>query len=218
MGSVSEALVDRSGWRPLPMFPLSIVLFPRARLPLHVFEARYRQLMSECLAGDSRFGIVLITRGSEVGGGDKRADVGTRAVITHAAPLADGRSLVVVEGEARIRIGEWLADDPYPQALVEPWPPRPGGADTATLQQAVNSVRRVRGLLSEAGRSPALPGDLQLDDEPDVASWQLCAEVPFNTMDAQRLLSVADTAGRLTLLTELSEAMAKDLMALLASG
>ena len=53
--------------RTLPMFPLSTVLFPHAALPLHVFEARYRRLMADCLAGDGSFGVVLIARGPEVG-------------------------------------------------------------------------------------------------------------------------------------------------------
>ena len=54
------------------MFPLSTVLFPHARLPLHVFEERYRALMADCLAGDGSSGWSSIARGSEVGGGDER--------------------------------------------------------------------------------------------------------------------------------------------------
>jgi hypothetical protein len=65
--------------RQLGMFPLSTVLFPHAQIPLHVFEPRYRALTKDALAGDSRFGIVLIERGSEVGGGDQRMAVGTSA-------------------------------------------------------------------------------------------------------------------------------------------
>src|SRR5580698_965052 len=61
----------------LGMFPLSTVLFPHAEIPLHIFEPRYRALAHDCLAADSRFGIVLIERGSEVGGGDHRMAVGT---------------------------------------------------------------------------------------------------------------------------------------------
>src|SRR6202044_2208664 len=57
----------------LAMFPLSAVLFPHATMPLHVFEPRYRELLRDCLAGDARFGIVLIERGSEGGGGDERS-------------------------------------------------------------------------------------------------------------------------------------------------
>ena len=120
----------------LPMFPLGAVLFPHASMPLHVFEPRYRALMRDCLAGDHRFGVVLIARGSEVGGGDERTTLGTRGVITEAIELADGRWVLEVEGEARIAVTEWLPDDPYPVALVaehEPLRARtpcgaPGGA------------------------------------------------------------------------------------------
>ena len=70
---------------PLPMFPLGTVLFPSVFLPLHVFEPRYQELTRDCLAGDNEFGVVLIERGSEVGGGDARFDVGTVARIIEAA-------------------------------------------------------------------------------------------------------------------------------------
>ena len=61
---------------PLPMFPLGTVLLPGAPLPLQVFEPRYRGLTHDCLAGVPEFGVVLIERGSEVGGGDVRTNVG----------------------------------------------------------------------------------------------------------------------------------------------
>src|ERR1700689_5011400 len=104
--------------RRLPMFPLGTVLFPHAVLPLHVFESRYRALMQHCLDADRRFGVVLIERGSEVGGGDQRARVGTQGVITRAAELSDGRWVLEVAGEVPVVIEEWLPDDPYPVALV----------------------------------------------------------------------------------------------------
>ncbi len=82
------------------MFPLSTVLFPHARAFLHVFEPRYRAMVADCLAGDRRLGVVLIARGSEVGGGDQRVDVGTLASIETAEPAADGRWHLAVEGLA----------------------------------------------------------------------------------------------------------------------
>ena len=100
------------------MFPLSAVLFPHASMPLHVFEPRYRELMRDCLAGDARFGVVLIERGSEVGGGDERSGLGTRGVITKSVELPDGRWVLQLEGEAVIEVEQWLPDDPYPVALV----------------------------------------------------------------------------------------------------
>ncbi len=66
------------------MFPLGTVLFPSMVLPLHVFEPRYRQLTLECIEAEREFGVVLIARGSEVGGGDQRRSVGTLARIVQA--------------------------------------------------------------------------------------------------------------------------------------
>jgi hypothetical protein len=202
----------------LGMFPLSAVLYPHAQIPLHVFEPRYRALTRDCLAGDARFGVVLIERGAEVGGGDQRMAVGTRAVITRAAALSDGRWLLVVQGDVRIRVGEWLEDDPYPLAMVEEWAPRVDAVAGSLLQRAEQSVRRTRGLLSESGATSALSAETQFDDDPDVASWQLCTEAPLNMMDAQRVLSASGTLERLELLIELTEAMELDLHRMLGSG
>src|SRR5438445_9063509 len=102
----------------LPMFPLQTVLFPGVAMPLHVFEPRYRALTRHCLDGDGRFGVVLIERGSEVGGGDVRVSVGTRALIVESAELPDGRWVLMVVGVERVEVSRWLPDDPYPQAEV----------------------------------------------------------------------------------------------------
>jgi hypothetical protein len=200
------------------MFPLGTVLFPHARIPLHVFEPRFRALTKDCLAGDSRFGVVLIERGSEVGGGDQRMAVGTRAVITRAAALADGRWLLLVQGESRVRIGQWLADDPYPFAVVEEWPDLAPSVEPALLRRAVQSVRRTRGLLTESGSASALSAEVTFDQDPEVASWQICAEAPLSAFDGQRLLSVEGTGERLELLIELTEAVEQDLRRMLSSG
>ena len=202
------------------MFPLSAVLFPHASMSLHVFEPRYRELMRDCLAGDARFGIVLIERGSEVGGGDQRSTLGTRGVITEASELPDGRWVLQVAGEARIVVEEWLPDDPYPVALVrdaEPGlGPGPGSSsgETAPLVHAAGQrVRRARALLAEQGGAPPLPAELDLQGggDTEVASWHLCAAAPLNAYDAQRLLSAASTQERLGLLTELMEELELDL-------
>ena len=99
------------------MFPLGSVLFPSLVLPLHVFEERYRTLMRHVLDGDHEFGVCLIERGSEVGGGDFRSGIGTVATVQEAAELPDGRWAVVTVGTRRIRVERWLDDDPYPRAV-----------------------------------------------------------------------------------------------------
>jgi Lon protease-like protein len=216
----------------LPMFPLSAVLFPHASMPLHVFEPRYRELVRVCLEADARFGIVLIERGSEVGGGDQRSSVGTRGVLTHAAALADGRWMLRVQGETRITIEEWLPDDPYPQALVTEWPGPDTDAvadktatatatatttDTATdslLAAGEQRVRRARAILAEHGGAPALSPDEVFDPhdpDPETAAWRLCAAAPVSAYDAQRLLVAETTAARLGLLGRLMDELDLDL-------
>ena len=101
--------------RVLPMFPLGTVLFPHAVLPLHVFEPRYRVMMRRCIDGDGEFGVVLIERGNEVGGGDTRFDIGTVARIVQAAELEDGRFAIAAVGLGRFQVVRWLAEDPYPE-------------------------------------------------------------------------------------------------------
>ena len=84
------------------MFPLGTVLVPSLALPLHVFEGRYRALVRHCLAGDREFGVVLIERGSEVGGGDERFGVGTVARIAEAAQFPDGRWALITIGDRSV--------------------------------------------------------------------------------------------------------------------
>ncbi|HWF17230.1 MAG TPA: LON peptidase substrate-binding domain-containing protein [Acidimicrobiales bacterium] len=203
----------------LPMFPLSAVLFPHAAMPLHVFEPRYRELMRDCLEGDRRFGVVLIERGSEVGGGDARAALGTRGLITRAAELPDGRWLLEVTGEAVVAIDEWLPDDPYPLALVhEPDPLPQHDAPGPLLDDAVGRVRRARALLSEQGGGPPLEPGLALDGGGDAAraAWHLCGAAPVNAYDAQRLLAAGSASARLRLVVELMDDLELDLRRMLA--
>ena len=137
-----------------PMFPLGSVLLPGMVLPLHVFEERYRALVRDAMATDGRFGVTLIERGSEVGGGDIRAMAGTMAEIVHADELPDGRWGMVAVGSHRIRIREWLPDDPYPRAEVEDWPEVPSSQPeeaVASYQERVAQLRRVLAMAVELG-------------------------------------------------------------------
>ena len=97
-------------------------------LPLHVFEPRYRA-HGRALPGTGtpEFGVVLIERGREVGGGDVRTYVGTVARIAEAGQFADGRWALAAVGIRRIRVEAWLEDDPYPRAEVEDVARRGGG-------------------------------------------------------------------------------------------
>jgi len=203
--------------RRLAMFPVSTVLFPYGRLPLHVFEPRYRRLVTDCLAGEGRLGVVLIARGSEVGGGDERFDVGTVARIEAAEPQPDGRWHLVVGGLDLIRVRRWLEDSPYPSALVQDVDAVPT-EDGDDLRVAELELRRVRALLSELGEAPPMSAALSLGDSPDEIAWRLCALAPVNAFDRQRLLEASGPRDRLVLLLDLLRAVGEDVRRILASG
>jgi Lon protease-like protein len=180
------------------MFPLGTVLFPNAPLPLHVFEPRYRELTEACLRGDGRFGVVLIERGREVGGGDSRFAVGTVAKIVEAARTPDGRYLLATQGVERLRVRRWLADDPYPRADVE-MIPEPKRVDSRAAQQRIAVERllaRVIGLLGRLDPRGAAIEAPRLDDDPVRASFQAAASAPIGPLDAQRLLEIDDPCDR----------------------
>jgi uncharacterized protein len=205
--------------KPLGMFPLSTVVFPGGQLPLQVFEPRYLALTSDCLDGDREFGVVMITRGSEVGGGDQRVDAGTVVRIDRGSQLPGNRLYLEVRGVRRMRVREWMPDDPYPQAMVEEIAEEPfDHVDGQSLASAESAVRRLRSLLSEMGDVPALPHDLDLGDQAEVVAWRLCALAPLNLMDRQHLLETDDPRVRMENLTELCEAMATDVTGLLSGG
>ena len=183
--------------RQLPMFPLQSVLFPRAALPLQVFEPRFLKMIDDVLAGDRRFGVVLITRGSEVGGGEERATIGTIARVVRVGALDDGRLTMVALGESRIEVIDWLPDSPYPQATVVDRDPDSAGPATAALvDRARRAYRRTLAIASELGGStgdpePDLPGDEV------AASWYLCEAAPLEQYDRQRLLEIDEVDRRL---------------------
>lgn len=185
------------------MFPLGTVLLPHAHLPLHIFEPRYRALVKDCLAGDGEFGVVLIERGHEVGGGDVRFGVGTVARIVQTAELPDGRWLVDAVGTERFRISEWLPDDPYPLALVEPLDDGPDADDekeAAERRAAVERLlRQVLAMQVEMG-FPAPSAVRSLEEDPATAAFEAALLSPLGPMDCQKILEAPGTLARLTLL------------------
>ncbi len=197
---------------PLAMFPLGTVLFPHMPLPLHVFEPRYRALARDCLRHGQQFGVVLIERGSEVGGGETRFGVGTAARIVEAARYPDGRWALLCLGTRRLRVATWLPDDPYPLALVEDLPEEPlGAAGIDLLATAEGEIRRALALAAELDE-PAAPVGVELDGDPSVAAWQLAAAAPLGPVDKQRLLEEDEPTSRLRRLA----ASAADAAAVLA--
>ncbi|MGH9170010.1 MAG: LON peptidase substrate-binding domain-containing protein [Acidimicrobiales bacterium] len=195
------------------MFPLESVLLPGVRMPLHVFEERYRVMTRQCLDSDRTFGVVLIERGREVGGGDVRAGYGTTAVIEADSSLPDGHFALVCRGEHRLQVGEWLLDDPYPQAMVEIFDEPEADPDAGDLALAESAVRRAWGLLSELGASS--PQALSTGTLVG-SSWLWSSLAPLSPIDQLALLKAATATKRLRLVAQLSDAVAEDARRLLA--
>ena len=107
----------------LPLFPLRTVLFPGQLLPLHIFEPRYKQMISDCLDDDRTFGVVLIRKGAEVGGPVVPHMVGTTAIIQNVKRLDDGRMHITTRGRERFQIQDYHSGSkPYLLGRVSLWP------------------------------------------------------------------------------------------------
>ena len=187
------------------MFPLGTALLPGAVLPLHVCEPRYRQMVHDILADDvdaPEFGVVMIERGREVGGGDTRTRVGTVARVADMRAMPDGRYALVAVGAERLRVNAWLPDDPYPLADIDLWPDDDRGIvdpdDAAhAIEQLHQRVRELNEAVHALGEMTP-PPDTEIADDPHLALYHLGSLAPLGPADRQRMLDAATLAERLT--------------------
>ncbi len=190
------------------MFPLGSVVFPGQVIPLHVFEDRYQQMLRHCLDDDSgsgaEFGVVLIERGSEVGGGDVRSRVGTAVRIAEAVAVAEGHWAVIGVGARRIRVTEWETDDPWPRARVVDLPDADPDPDVSQpWDELRRQYRRVMAMASEV--LDFEPAEGEPADDPAIGTFHVAALSPLAAFDCQRVLATESTSGRITLLAEMLE-------------
>lgn len=108
--------------REMPLFPLHTVLFPGMVLPLHIFEPRYKVMISECARENKPFGVILIKDGLEVGGTAETHSYGTSAYITQIEQLHDERMNIQVVGYQRFKLHETRGGRPFQVGLVEDLP------------------------------------------------------------------------------------------------
>jgi Lon protease-like protein len=170
------------------MFPLGSVLFPHLPLHLRVFEERYLVMLSRMLESDaSEFGVVLIERGQEVGGGEHRFSHGTVAQITQLG-IEEGFVGLAALGERRIEVVEWRDDEPHPRALVRDLPDLAWDPGLQPLRdQAEQLVRRTLTVASEFGETQ-WPANVVLSAEPVAGCWQLAGIAPVGPLDQISLL------------------------------
>jgi Lon protease-like protein len=147
----------------IPLFPLHTVLVPGAPLPLHIFEPRYRALVTDCLAAGEPFGVVCISAGREVGAGlVSFAAAGTLAEIREVTRHPDGRFDIVTIGTARFRLtGVDATRKPYLVGTGEILPEPLGDPERVAHLAARVRSRFVRylELLQQAGEDETVAED-----------------------------------------------------------
>lgn len=110
--------IPRDDLSELPLFPLNLVLFPGMRLPLHIFEERYKAMIGDCIDRESPFGVALIKEGPEVGGPAEPHPIGTTARIVQVERLPEGRLNLLAAGERRFQLVEVIQQLPHLVGLV----------------------------------------------------------------------------------------------------
>ncbi len=202
----------------MPMFPLGSVLFPSMPLTLRIFEERYLKLLGDLMGAESpAFGVVLVSRGSEVGGGDGRMSIGTVASVTQIGTTDEFLGLESF-GSQRFSVSEWLPDDPYPIAEIEMLPDLVW--DDLLMPSRVHLESKVRKLLAFASEFGELQfgADIQLSDDPMGACWQLAGILPIGELDRYDLLASQSAEELITQTYAIVTTAEETLRAMLESG
>jgi Lon protease-like protein len=170
----------------IPLFPLDVVLFPGTPLPLHIFEPRYKEMISECLAEHLTFGVVRAVE-------QRLAEVGcTAEIVTVVKEYPDGRLDLVTEGRKRfelIRVNEERSFLRAEVLIIEDEPGSPPQEDTSRAIQLHSELLALAGArqdLSTADRS--------------LLSFYLAGSLPLDLDFKQKLLSLPSEPERLSLL------------------
>jgi Lon protease-like protein len=175
----------------LGLFPLPLVLLPTERIPLHIFEERYRELIGECLDTGEDFGLVYAD-------GDGVREVGTRARVTEVlARLPDGKMDILVEGGDRFRLLELTTGRSFHTGVVTPVEDADDPADLEAVERALALFDRLRELTRSDVDVPVAHAS-QL-------SYVLASRVEFAPDDKLELLNDLSERSRLTRLCDLLE-------------
>lgn len=197
--------------RELPIFPLPLVLFPGATQPLHIFEPRYRALLSDALDADRRFGIAYTAPDAGPEAAPTPGDVGCVARILTTNALPDGRSDILTTGEQRFVLVEWLpADRPYRLARVEEFDDEPGEAAeaddlAADVRRDFLRVLEALGVLTDRERDPP-----ELPTDAEALSFRVAAALELEPPAKLALLAIRSTTVRLRRLAALLQPLAAD--------
>lgn len=169
----------------LPIFPLNTVLFPGQRLPLHIFEERYKLMINTCIDERLPFGVCLIREGREVGGGARPFETGTTAHIREVQRLDDGKLNIVCIGGERFTIKAIVQEHPYMTAEVmglrQEHEQAPDATETAARLFA-EYVRLNLAMTNQWARTMEMPSD------PGMLADFIGARLAVDVVTKQRLL------------------------------
>ena len=183
----------------IPLFPLNTVLFPGMPLPLHIFEPRYREMISVCTQNERPFGVLLIQEGPEVGPGAIPFQIGTLARIVDVNRFPDGRLNIITVGTQRFRLITFSSDkQAYFVGDVEPLEDDPASASAPVelVEQVSNLVQRYVALVQTATGRDLVP--LRLPATAAELSYLVGAELHIGNRERQGLLELLSPAERLT--------------------
>lgn len=180
----------------VPLFPLELVLFPQMVLPLRIFEARYLQMIGECIEKEAPFGVVLLQSGDSVLEGRPQSHapepfkIGTLARINEVAHLDDGGMMITTVGTERFKLLEYRNDRSFMTGDIETWPDEPEKLEPGVLPETVARVTRVfeqylRILMELAGKRIQ---SLDIPTDAEVLSYLVPNWLYISAQDKQLLL------------------------------
>ncbi|EDX83924.1 ATP-dependent protease La (LON) domain subfamily [Synechococcus sp. PCC 7335] len=179
--------------RELPLFPLpEMVLFPGRRLPLHIFEFRYRMLMNTILQGDRRFGVLMVDPAT-----GEIAKVGCCAEVIHYQRMPDDRMKIMTLGQQRFRVLDYVRETPYRVGLVEWIEDEPVEENLEPLAEQVDRLLRDVVHLSAKLTSQDIDFPEDVPDLPLELSYWVASTLYGVSLEQQSLLEMQNTLARL---------------------
>ena len=179
--------------RELPLFPLpELVLFPGRRLPLHIFEFRYRILMNTILQGDRRFGVLMVDPAT-----GEIAKVGCCAEVIHYQRMEDDRMKIMTLGQQRFRVLDYVREPPYRVGLVEWIEDEPVEENLTPLADEVDQLLRDVVRLSAKLTSQDIDFPEDIPELPLELSYWVASTLYGVSLEQQSLLEMQNTLKRL---------------------
>jgi Lon protease-like protein len=176
----------------LALFPLPIVLVPTERIPLHIFEPRYKELIGECIENGDEFGLVLAAGDGAV------HEIGTRAAVAQVLDtLDDGSMNIVVEGGDRFRLLDLTSGRTFTTGVVEPLEDDDEPPVAADVERATDVFKQL---------ADAADSDVDFPDpQSPLYDFELAARVDFAIDSKQELLAMTSPRERMRTLISLLE-------------